>query len=126
MTTIEKTARQGDVVIVRIDALPDGLIPTERDKLGRIVLAHGERSGHGHAIRDRHVTSLRMAGTGPDPTGVSGGVDYLEVGGSGATLNHEYESGQIAEHHPITLPPGFYSVKLQREYQPQGIVRATD
>lgn len=127
MNVIEKTARQGDVMLVRIDKLPEGLIPTERDKLGRIVLAHGEKSDHGHAIRDPHVTSLRMASTGEDPTGVSGGVDYIEVGGAGpATLNHEYESGQMAEHHPISLPPGLYKVALQREYTPEAIVRAQD
>lgn len=124
--TIATTARQGDVMLIRVDTLPDGLVETQRDKLGRIVLAHGEHSGHGHAIRERNVTSLRMAGTEPDPTGVSGGVDYILVGGSGATLAHEYENGQIAEHQPITLPPGAYRVVLQREYSPQGIQRAMD
>lgn len=127
MNKIEKTARQGDVMLIRVDALPDGLIPTKRDKIGRIVLAHGERSGHGHAIRERNVCGFRLATTLPDPSGVSGGVDYIEVGGSGpATLNHEYESGAMAEHHPVSLPPGIYRVALQREYSPQGIQRAMD
>lgn len=127
MNIIDKTARQGDVMLVRIAALPAGLIPTERDKLGRIVLAHGEHSGHGHAIRDPFVTSFRLEGTQPDPTGVSGGVDYIEVGGSSpARLSHEYESGQMAEHHPIELPPGVYKIALQREYTPSAIVRAQD
>lgn len=127
MNTINKTARQGDVVLVRIDKLPEGLIPTDRDRSGRIVLAHGERSGHGHAIREPNVCGFRLFDTQPDPTGVSGGVDYIEVGGSGpATLNHEYESGQMAEHHPITLTPGVYKVALQREYSPEAIVRVQD
>lgn len=127
MNVINQTARQGDVMLVRVDKLPEGLIPTERDKHGRIVLAHGEKSGHGHAIRDPHVMGLRMAGTEPDPTGVSGGVDYIEVGGSGpATLNHEYVSGDLAEHLPITLPPGIYRVALQREYSPEAIKRVVD
>ncbi|HEY9219505.1 MAG TPA: hypothetical protein VIO94_15770 [Phenylobacterium sp.] len=125
-TTIDQIARQGDVVLVRIDKLPDGLIETKRDQHGRIVLAHGEKSGHGHAIREPNVTSLRMAGTSEDPTGVSGGVDYILVGGSGATLNHEYASGQMAEHHPVSLPPGAYKVVLQQEYAPAGIQRAVD
>ena len=126
MNVIEKTARQGDVMLVRVDKLPAGLIATKRDKIGRIVLAHGERSGHGHAIRDPFVCGFRLATTGDDPTGVSGGVDYIEVGGSGATLAHEYESGQMAEHEPIGLPPGVYKVALQREYSPAGIRRAAD
>lgn len=126
MADIQTIARQGDVVLVKIDQLPDGLIETKRDQHGRIVLAHGEKSGHGHAIREKNVTSLRMAGTEDDPTGVSGGVDYILVGGSGATLNHEYASGQMAEHHPINLAPGAYKVVLQREYNPAGIQRAID
>jgi hypothetical protein len=126
MAAIETIARQGDVVLVRIDNLPDDLIETKRDAHGRIVLAHGEKSGHGHAIREKNVTSLRMAGTTDDPTGVSGGVDYILVGGSGATLNHEYASGEMAEHHPISLAPGAYKVVLQVEYSPAGIQRAID
>lgn len=125
--TFANPGRQGDVVVIRVAELPAGLIETQRDGAGRIVLAHGERSGHGHAIRETHVTSLRLTSTGDDPTGVSGGVDYIEVGGAGpATLNHEYISGQMAEHHPLTLPPGLYRVQLQQEYTPQGIQRAAD
>lgn len=114
-------------MVVKVDALPKGLIPTKRDKIGRIVLAHGEKSGHGHALRDPHVCGFRLASTGDDPTGVSGGVDYIEVGGSGeATLSHEYASGELADHLPLTLPPGLYKIELQREYHPAGIVRAAD
>lgn len=127
MPAINQIARQGDVVLVRVDSLPKGLIETKRDQHGRIVLAHGEKSGHGHAIRDKGVCGFRLASTTDDPTGVSGGVDYIEVCGSGpATLNHEYASGQMAEHEPISLAPGLYRVALQVEYTPQAIVRAVD
>lgn len=126
MNTIQTTARQGDVMLVRVDIMPNGLIPTKRDKHDRIVLAHGEKSGHGHAIRDKGVCGFRMAHTTDDPTGVSGGVDYIEVGGSGGTLSHEYASGKMAEHEPISLLPGIYRVALQREYTPAAIVRAQD
>lgn len=127
MNVIEKTARQGDVMLVRVDKLPAGLEPVQRDAVGRIVLAFGESSGHGHAIRDKHVTAFRIGPAEFDPTGVSGGVDYIEVGGSGsATLAHEYASGEMAEHHPIDLPPGFYKIELQQEYRPEGIVRVED
>lgn len=127
MTITEKADyRQGDVALVPVHKLPDGLIPTKRDQHGRIVLAHGERSGHGHAIRDKGVCSFRLASTGDDPSGVSGGVDYIEVGGSGATLAHEYASGQKAEHDAIEIPPGLYRVALQMEYTPAAIVRAQD
>ena len=119
MPTIDKVARQGDVMLVRIDKLPIGLSRASRDHLGRIILAYGETSGHGHAIRDTHVVGLRMAG--------SEDVDYIEVGGSGAaTLSHEYESGKLAEHEAITLPPGSYHVVRQREYSPEAVKRVVD
>jgi hypothetical protein len=118
VNTIDKTARQGDVLLVRIDALPANLAEAKRDIIGRIVLAYGESSGHAHAIRDKGVCGLRMAG--------SEEVDYLEVGGSGAVVNHEYESGQMAEHHPISLPAGFYKVVRQVEYSPEAIKRVVD
>jgi hypothetical protein len=126
MPIITITARQGDVVLVRVNKLPEGVLATKRDQHGRIVLAHGERSGHGHAIRDKGVCGFRLASTTDDPTGVSGGVDYVEVGGSGATLAHEYASGQKAEHDEIVLASGIYRVQLQREYTPSAIVRAQD
>ena len=121
-------ARQGDVLLVKVEAneVPEGLIENKRDKIGRIVLAYGEHSGHSHAIRDRNVTSLRLSTTQEDPSGVSGMVDYIYVGGSGAALHHEYESGTMAEHHPISLDEGYYRVVLQREYSPEGIRRAQD
>ena len=118
MIIIDKIARQGDVLVTRVDALPIGLSVAARDHVGSIVLAYGEHSGHRHAIRDRNVTALRLAG--------SEDVDFIEVGGSGATLNHEYESGHKAEHDPILLAPGTYKVVRQREYHPAGIVRAVD
>lgn len=103
-----KAARQGDIYIERVDALPAGASEAKRDELGRIVLARGEAHDHTHAIRDKGVCGFRMAG--------SEEVDYVEVGGSGATLRHEYSSGAIAEHQDIPLAPGVYKVGRQREY----------
>lgn len=50
--------RQGDVFIIRRDAIPDGLEPVAREN-GRIILAHGEVTGHAHAIKDRNVSLFR-------------------------------------------------------------------
>jgi len=44
-----KTYRQGDVLLIRVDALPTGLREIPRDR-GRVVLAYGETTGHAHAI----------------------------------------------------------------------------
>ena len=127
MTTIpiiDRIARQGDVLLERIDALPAGLKEAPRDKHGHIVLALGESSGHRHAIRDANVTSFLVETA--ERSALSADVDYILVGGSGATLNHEYVSGVKADHEPVSLAPGAYRVVGQRVYAPSAIVRAVD
>ncbi len=109
------SARQGDIHIEHIAALPAGLIEAGRDDLGRVVLARGEAHDHTHAIRDRLFCGFRAAG--------SEGVDYIEVSGAGATLNHEFSSGDKADHEPIGLAPGVYRVTRQREYVAPAIER---
>lgn len=106
--THNQPGRQGDVVLVKVASVPKGYEDAPRDRIGRIVLAYGESSGHAHAIRNMGVCGFRIAG--------SEDVDYIEVGGSGATLAHELESGQMAEHQPLSLEPGAYRVVRQREY----------
>ena len=104
----EFMARQGDVLIERVASLPAGLEPAERDTIGRVVLARGEAHDHTHALRNPLVCGFRVAG--------SEDVDYIEVGGSGAVLTHEYSSGVQADHDPVDLAPGVYRVVRQREY----------
>ena len=41
--------RQGDVLIIPVAKLPDCLEPMKRER-GRVILAHGEVTGHAHAI----------------------------------------------------------------------------
>lgn len=118
MPTIENSARQGDVMLVRVKELPDGLKPAKRDQHGRLVLAEGERHGHAHAIREKNVCGFSLAG--------SDEIEFLTVAGGGASLNHEYASGQKAEHEPIVMGEGVYRVVRQREYSPERIVRVVD
>lgn len=44
--------RQGDVYLIRVQALPDGARPIRRSRRG-IVLAEGEATGHAHIIVNR-------------------------------------------------------------------------
>ena len=94
--------RQGDVLLVPIDALPDGLVPAPAAPGGRLVLARGEATGHAHVIN------------GPDVTVWAAPDDverlYARVL-TRARLVHE-------EHGPITVPVGCYRVVRQREYLP--------
>jgi len=120
-------ARQGDVWLVQLKALPKGLVPMQREG-GRVVLAHGEVTGHAHAISDKHVRQFRAADGAPtvDGAGVKlragtghPAISYLEVVGEPCALMHE-------EHETIVIPPGVYAVPLQREYVRGEIQRVAD
>ena len=89
--------RQGDVILIEVDAIPENARELKRDHLDRIVLAYGEVTGHAHALRDKGICSFS--------TLEDDEVEFLLVGGGGATLRHELDSGVKAEHDDITLPP---------------------
>jgi len=92
--------RQGDVVIISTERVPSAITPIARDA-GRIVLAYGEVTGHAHAIMDREAELFSAPGTEDR---------FLQImAASGVSLQHE-------EHASITLPPGNYIVRRQREY----------
>lgn len=97
--------RQGDVAVVRVSDMPQGAIQREREN-GRVVLAHGEVTGHAHVV------------TGPAELFDADRQTFLRVG-EGAEIRHE-------EHSTIPLPAGVYQVIRQREYQPAGIVDVAD
>lgn len=108
--SIQTHFRQGDVLIERIDSLPAQLKPVAREN-GRVILAHGEVTGHAHAIADKHAY-LHTSDLHPD-------VTFLEVQDAVAALNHD-------EHSTIELPPGNYRVVRQREYSPEAIRPVAD
>lgn len=98
--------RQGDVWIEKIDTVPNSAVDVPLEN-GRIVLAHGEVTGHAHAIKSRRA-KLRQ----------SGGERYLSVS-SPVSLSHE-------EHATIAIPPGNYRVQIQKEYSPEAIRNVAD
>lgn len=55
--------RQGDVLVVPAAAVPDGATPLEREG-GRVVLAHGEVTGHAHAISAPKAQLFRFEDNG--------------------------------------------------------------
>jgi hypothetical protein len=113
--------RQGDVLLVPTDRdVVDGEAPASRREVkrvdGRLVLAEGEATGHAHVVHDGHARLERQEfgeqrrvwsnrGSG------SRSRIVLIVECSPVTLVHE-------EHEPLTLPPGSYLVRRQREYVP--------
>lgn len=123
--------RQGDVQIQQVDKLPDGCTEIKPEG-NRIVLAHGEVTGHAHAIYD-HVKQIEAAPGAADEIAEAAiaraqskarlmlapnGERYLEVKET-VHLKHE-------EHTQHTLPPGIYHLPKQMEYSPAELRRVAD
>jgi hypothetical protein len=100
--------RQGDVLLVPVEEVPEGCEPVGRVG-GRVILAEGEVTGHHHAISEADVDL------------VIGEMErrFLEVGPQGATLTHD-------EHAGIAVAPGRYEVLVQVEYTPAEFRRVAD
>lgn len=105
-------ARQGDVLIRSVAALPSNVKP-EKPDAGRVVLAYGEVTGHAHAIDVAEAESFTMAD--------AGGIvrRFLRVFDRGAKLKHE-------EHKTVEIPPGVFEIVQQREYSPEEIRNVAD
>ena len=99
--------RQGDVMLMTVERR-DGMAEVARED-GRIVLAHGEVTGHAHAIVSMDATLFMDEKTLNR---------YLDVKAP-VILDHE-------EHGQIDLPSGFYEVRRQREYRPEGLRPVAD
>ena len=102
--------RLGDVLIERVPSLPANRTKLAREN-GRVILAHGEVTGHAHAISAANADLYSAVD--------SGDVTFLEIRDAMVELEHD-------EHATVTLPPGNYVVRRQREYTPEEIRRVAD
>ncbi|WP_411887393.1 hypothetical protein [Hydrocarboniphaga effusa] len=117
--------RQGDVLLVPVSKLPEGLseVPLEN---GRIVLMHGEVTGHAHAIADHGWSAAKkiadaaigLAGRRARLLQAANGTRYLEVAES-VSLTHE-------EHTAHAIPPGYYELPVQMEHSAERMRRVVD
>jgi hypothetical protein len=101
MTIVQNQARQRDVLLIRVPQHRAASPVAPED--GRLVLAHGEVTGHHHsfALADR-IALFREDG--------SGGGLFLSVGGDApAKLEHQ-------EHSTIPIAPGTYRALRQRTF----------
>ena len=103
MKNFSRQAAQGDVLIRRVDAMPDDVIPVPRDN-NRVILAYGEVTGHAHAIAERDVEMFVAPNRSPEDEMLN--VRFMRVM-AGATIAHE-------EHGAILPAPGLYEVRQQR------------
>lgn len=95
--------RQGDVLIERVSKLPT----TATKQKGRVILAHGEVTGHAHEI------DLDAAEAWKD-----GEQLYVKVK-KNVPVTHQ-------EHDPIPRFPGVDKITRQREYSPEAIRNVAD
>lgn len=118
--------RQGDVLVIATDKNTIGEnIPREGE---RVVLAHGEVTGHAHAIENSGCNlyiddSTRISDTDSMNmiARLGGGLipDRLLVCEKEVELKHE-------EHSTIHLKSGNYIVRIQREYSPTELRNVAD
>lgn len=111
MKTFDKQAAQGDLLITRVDALPESL--TKSENKGDHIIAHSE-TGHNHVVSSKDVDMYTAAN--------DEFVLYLVV-------NNETELKHLRSfdtHESLKVPPGVYRINRQREYTPKGFRRATD
>lgn len=117
MKTFKTQAAQGDLLIRRIDALPDNATKQQPTN-GQHVVAHSE-TGHNHVIADRPNVSLYTTG---DPM-----ISYLEViEATDATETLLEHLRSFDTHETIKISPGVYEIRRQREYTPEGWRRVED
>lgn len=92
--------RQGDVLIQKSDSIPEN---SKKQKSGRIILAHGEVTGHAHEIeRDA--------------------ADAWKDGDETVAVEIKTETAiKHQEHLPIPLKEKIYHVRRQSEYSPAAI-----
>ena len=104
---MRKAINQGDVLLVPVSpkSVPEGKpIPTEN---GRVILAHGEVTGHAHAFTNPQDLNFIIN---------EQGLRFLQVKAK-STLKHE-------EHFHLDVEPGWYEVITPVEYQPNELPRA--
>lgn len=115
-----KHYRQGDVLIEQIESIPTSARKQKRAKV--VILAHGEITGHHHALElddpaDWWKGEQEIAPTLEKPNTLAGEL-FLALP-KGGVVTHP-------EHGTIKLPEGKYRVTRQREYSPEEIRNVAD
>jgi hypothetical protein len=116
MKHFNKMAAQGDFVIIRINKLPENIVPFDSED-GKYVIAHSE-TGHNHVMDAANVLAYK-------PEGLSD-KDIFELF---LSVNHETEIEHLRTydtHESILVQPGDYVVKRQREWTSEGWRKAQD
>lgn len=114
MKTFKNQAAQGDMLLRKIEKLPEGVTENVAEN-GKYILAHSE-TGHHHTVKASE--NVKFYANDNDPF-----VAYLVVDNTSAYIEHERS---FHTHDPIEVKEGVYEIRRQREYTPEGYRRAQD
>jgi hypothetical protein len=98
--------RQGDLLFVRLTAAT----PAKPHPDGR-VLAHGEATGHTHAVAEADLSACDV---------------FLDADGRLVVEAKADVRVEHQEHGTVVLESGTWEVRRQREYAPEGWTRVAD
>jgi len=100
---------QGDILIEEIGGAPISALGARHGRANSAIIAEGEASGHCHRLAGEFVfyRDDALARDIPDQLYLG----HIRVGDSKAQLLHE-------EHAMLTLNPGVYRVRRQRQLEP--------
>lgn len=114
MKTFKNCAAQGDLLIRRIECVPEDATKASPEN-GKFILAHSE-TGHHHSVAERPGIDFF---TTQDPL-----IAYLSVIDSvEVVLEHERT---FDTHESLLIKGGTYEIRRQREYSPEGWRRVQD
>lgn len=97
-----KPIRQGDVILFPVKQAEGRKLIYQSGAVDDLTLAEGEVTGHKHCITQ-----------GDAQLYTNESCLYLSIISEKAVLSHE-------EHGSICVPQGYWMVRVQREYEPEG------
>lgn len=126
---------QGDLLFIRRAVMPLDATAYKREEGERFVIAVGEASGHAHVVEEDMAEAIeeleRIANNPLNNPPMMGNIDSdntwsyrvgVEIRDQGLRVRSFRNSAPVTvkheEHPPITLPPGAWDIRRQREYEP--------
>jgi len=114
MKTFKNQAAQGDILIRRIDSMPERLGPVLKPEGDVFIVAHSE-TGHHHVIdKSPNVMIYKL----------NKFVSILQIKGAQPVIL--YHKRDYDTHEALEIDPGIYEMRTQREESLMGIQKAID
>lgn len=120
MKYFQNNAAQGDLMLIKVDTLPDGMEAATAEN-GEFILAHSE-TGHHHVVMERPGVELRQDPADPLRAFLIVRAEAIEAGDIEITHKRAFDT------HETIAPkePGIYEIRRQREHTAEGFRRVQD